>query len=209
MNFNSIFPPKERVEFTKEQKNVIFLTVVKLHWVIMHHFQQHNRAKTPADKELLLKTRISLTLLQLTDWHFKLVYVFGGLLKVILFIRPLKRSTNSKLKWDFWKHDCLLPQVKSCIHPIITLIQGQHIRKIPEAWQIIFTSQSKWTFKELKLEFCLNQHFQNMLTAPELNVLHSSCWLRPLLLCIKNSFWRVRRSWGIHNFNSIPSRCFR
>lgn len=70
----------------------------------------------------------------------------------------------------FWKDDCLLPQVKSFIHPIIPLIQGQHIRRIPEAWPITGTSQSKLTFKAAQLKFCLNEDIQNILTAPEVNV---------------------------------------
>lgn len=65
-----------------------------------------NRATTPADKELLLycflfaKYCYSLTVPP-PDLHFKLVYVFAGLLKVIVFIQAPKRSTNSELKWGF------------------------------------------------------------------------------------------------------------
>lgn len=98
------------MEFVKERKTTILLTAANLYRAVMEHFQQHDRATPPGDKELLLKTSISLTLFRLTGLHFRLVYAFGGLLKVIRYIRALKRSTNSELKWVFENMTAFCPK---------------------------------------------------------------------------------------------------
>lgn len=59
------------------------------------------------------------------------------------YLHPSPFKTELKTQMSFVKHSGLLPPVTSVIHPIITLTQGQHIKKILEAWQIICVSHPK------------------------------------------------------------------